>query len=304
MRGRFVIRRLHGAAALSLLLHGAILAAFWQGSNGPASEGSGAAEATLAVAIVAATGDPARGGEPIAVEPGPVLAAVDAAAPTGSQPSGATQTVRVEARPLSAAVPARDAAPGSEVSLAVALPPAPELKPVGTGEPASTTAAPARLAQSQNSSRSLAEAKEPEPPVADAFASLSAGSDESPSFQTASLRVDGQPGLPGGQGAMLASLSAGPSASGPRFDLASLGNRPPKYPELARRRGQEGRTLLQVEVSASGRPLNVEIAESSGHALLDEAALEAVARWRFQPAQRSGAAVAGTVEVPILFRLE
>jgi periplasmic protein TonB len=80
-------------------------------------------------------------------------------------------------------------------------------------------------------------------------------------------------------------------------------DRPPVYPEMARRRGQQGRVLLQVNVSANGTPVGVTIAQSSGVASLDDAALRAVEQWRFVPATRGGTAVPAIAEVPVRFRL-
>jgi len=80
-------------------------------------------------------------------------------------------------------------------------------------------------------------------------------------------------------------------------------DRPPVYPEVARRRGQQGRVLLQVNVSANGTPVDVTVAQSSGFASLDDAALRAVEQWRFVPATRGGTAVPALAEVPVRFRL-
>jgi periplasmic protein TonB len=44
------------------------------------------------------------------------------------------------------------------------------------------------------------------------------------------------------------------------------------YPEEARRRGEEGRTAVRFTVDRSGRVLDVELSQSSGSAILDEAA--------------------------------
>jgi periplasmic protein TonB len=80
-------------------------------------------------------------------------------------------------------------------------------------------------------------------------------------------------------------------------------DRPPVYPEIARRRGQQGRVVLQVSVSAEGMPVAVTVAESSGYASLDAAALTAVQRWRFAPATRGGAPVPAVAEQTVRFRL-
>jgi protein TonB len=81
-------------------------------------------------------------------------------------------------------------------------------------------------------------------------------------------------------------------------------NRAPVYPESARRRGEQGRVLLRVDVSAEGMPLDVSVAGTSGHPILDSAALSAVRQWRFVPGTQAGRAVAAVAEVPIRFHLE
>jgi protein TonB len=90
----------------------------------------------------------------------------------------------------------------------------------------------------------------------------------------------------------------------PQAISGRAGNPKPDYPAEARRRGLQGKVVLLVEVSAAGLPASVAVASSSGHAALDQAALAAVQRWRFSPATRGGAPVAGTAQVPIQFRLE
>lgn len=50
------------------------------------------------------------------------------------------------------------------------------------------------------------------------------------------------------------------------------------YPPEAVRRGLEGEVILLLTLTDSGRLVSAEIARSSGHALLDEAALDAAAR--------------------------
>lgn len=82
------------------------------------------------------------------------------------------------------------------------------------------------------------------------------------------------------------------------------GNPAPDYPTRARRRGWEGRAILEVEVDEEGRPAEVRLVESSGYRLLDQAALETVERWRFTPARRGGKTEADTLKLPIRFALQ
>jgi protein TonB len=76
------------------------------------------------------------------------------------------------------------------------------------------------------------------------------------------------------------------------------------YPRAARSLGHEGRVLLKIEVSARGEVIDVEVVESSGHALLDQAARVAVRAWDFRPATERGVPVRGSLLHRIVFRLE
>jgi len=90
----------------------------------------------------------------------------------------------------------------------------------------------------------------------------------------------------------------------PRYNAAYLSNPPPAYPMAARRRGIEGTALVHAEVSPEGACLRAELKKSSGAEMLDQAAVEAVRKWRFVPAKRGSVAVVAWVEVPITFKLE
>lgn len=90
----------------------------------------------------------------------------------------------------------------------------------------------------------------------------------------------------------------------PDASAYSRDNRPPVYPLGARRRREQGVVILSVDVTAEGRATAVSIRQSSGFAELDEAALEAVRRWRFAPATQGGAPVParGYVDIPFVLR--
>lgn len=93
------------------------------------------------------------------------------------------------------------------------------------------------------------------------------------------------------------------SVSAPRFDVDYLDNPAPVYPALAKRMGEEGKVMLRVHVEANGQPSRIEIRNSSGSPRLDQAAEQAVWRWKFVPAKRGNDAVAAWVVVPISFNL-
>ncbi|MER2603250.1 MAG: energy transducer TonB [Candidatus Competibacter phosphatis] len=104
----------------------------------------------------------------------------------------------------------------------------------------------------------------------------------------------------GAVGGVSASREAGGAPSTTEAKLRPLpGNPQPRYPSLARRRGEEGRVLLRLTVNATGQVEAVSVARSSGYELLDQEAQRTVARWRFQspPTERMVA------QIPITFRL-
>lgn len=89
----------------------------------------------------------------------------------------------------------------------------------------------------------------------------------------------------------------------PHFQADYLHNPAPAYPPLSARRGEQGKVMLRVQVSAQGQALQVELAQSSGFSRLDAAAQEAVRRWRFIPARQGEQAMAAWVIVPVNFKL-
>ena len=98
--------------------------------------------------------------------------------------------------------------------------------------------------------------------------------------------------------------SAANIKSGSTTGVRVRSNPPPPYPAAARSAHQEGLVTLDVQVSATGIPTTVSLASGSGFPALDQAAIAAVHRWRFEPAKVAGNPVAGRVRVPIRFHLE
>lgn len=80
-------------------------------------------------------------------------------------------------------------------------------------------------------------------------------------------------------------------------------NTPPGYPEIARLRGYEGIVLIALEILPDGRVGGTRISKSSGYAILDQTAVEAVKPWKFEPAKKSGKPYKIWVELPIKFVL-
>ena len=89
----------------------------------------------------------------------------------------------------------------------------------------------------------------------------------------------------------------------PIYSAAYLSNNPPAYPMAARRRGIEGTVVIRALIHDNGHCHHAALKKSSGHTILDKAALEAVKDWRFTPARRGGQTTVAWVDVPITFRL-
>lgn len=94
------------------------------------------------------------------------------------------------------------------------------------------------------------------------------------------------------------------TVSQPRFDADYLLNPAPTYPALSRRMGEEGKVVLRVFVEPAGRPGQIEVKSGSGSPRLDQAAQDAVWRWKFVAARRGEEAVGAWVLVPIVFNLK
>ena len=80
-------------------------------------------------------------------------------------------------------------------------------------------------------------------------------------------------------------------------------NPPPRYPEMARRKGWEGSVMVRAHVSAAGRVTSVSLQRGSSYGVLNQAALAAVKSWRFRPGSIGGQAADTIVEVPVNFSL-
>ena len=85
----------------------------------------------------------------------------------------------------------------------------------------------------------------------------------------------------------------------PRIDPGSRVQ--PTYPGFAAIYALGGRAILDVTVTNTGVVSAAYIEQSSGHRALDEASLQAVRQWHFQPGDRDGKPVGGVVRVPLRF---
>ncbi|MGH6630412.1 MAG: energy transducer TonB, partial [Burkholderiales bacterium] len=75
----------------------------------------------------------------------------------------------------------------------------------------------------------------------------------------------------------------------------------PEYPPLAKMARIQGVVRLDAVISVDGTIQNLKLI--SGHPLLVRAALEAVARWRYQPTLLNGEPVEVLTEIDVNFHL-
>lgn len=89
----------------------------------------------------------------------------------------------------------------------------------------------------------------------------------------------------------------------PRSDAAHLDNPAPTYPPVSRRMQEEGRVLLDVYILPDGSVGDIKLKRTSGHTRLDQAALDAVRRWKYQPARKGNVPIPYWYVQPIDFSL-
>jgi periplasmic protein TonB len=92
--------------------------------------------------------------------------------------------------------------------------------------------------------------------------------------------------------------------SPPLVDASFAGNRPPEYPAMSRRTGEQGVVALRVMIGTDGRASDVVVTRSSGSPRLDQAAITAIRQWRFVPAQQGGRPVSQWYDWRWEFRLK
>lgn len=78
---------------------------------------------------------------------------------------------------------------------------------------------------------------------------------------------------------------------------------PPIYPNVARKKKQQGTVWLDVSLDVLGRQQELTVHKSSGVALLDKAAIKAVTQWKFADIQQNHQASHVKIRIPIEFLL-
>lgn len=87
-------------------------------------------------------------------------------------------------------------------------------------------------------------------------------------------------------------------------DIIPLVRINPDYPQRALSRGIEGWVVVQFTISATGTVKDAQVVDSS-NGIFDDAALKAIARWRYNPKVEEGVAVERVgVQTKLVFKLE
>ena len=94
-------------------------------------------------------------------------------------------------------------------------------------------------------------------------------------------------------------------AAGSDQDVIPLVRIAPDYPPRALSRGIEGWVIVQFTITATGSVTDAIVVDSDPKEIFDEAALRAIARWRYNPRVEGGVAVERVgVQTIIRFQLE
>ena len=103
--------------------------------------------------------------------------------------------------------------------------------------------------------------------------------------------------------ASAAAISGSQQQGAPAQDLKTANRVDPTYPPASRRAGEQGTVRLKVLVDTNGRASNVQVTQSSGFTRLDEAAMDAVRKWRFVAATDGTNKIQAYTQVAVTFKL-
>ena len=307
-------RQALGRAALaSVVLHAGVLAALLIGAERAKRDMHEAADATPTVELVMieqkGAGPTEAQAPPVPAPPEkPVPAVSSAATPPVPPPVQPAPQPPAPQPPVASTAPPPPAAPPPPPletdAAAVKLPPPPPMPPPPTPGPPAAAAPPAVVPPArppiaapptlpQMATRE-ATPPLPSPPGPPAPASPTPPEPE----------VDATPRVNlGGTDSLSNVLVQGDQVIPAAMD-AKVHNREPIYPDEAVRHGEQGAVVLLIRVSPEGLANSVDIARSSGFNLLDRAARDAVATWRFMPAVRDGQPIDSSMSVRVVFQLD
>lgn len=184
----------------------------------------------------------------------------------------------------------------------------PAAEPATVQPPPQAPTTPKPLAQRQEPAPQPAKAKvesvKPPPTPLEAIADINTGEKTPPPLVKNSPVSAAQPAAEPPKN-VPAPADMSREVSPARVDARYASTNPrPQYPSMARRLGQEGTVVLEVVVSTEGLAKSVRIQESSGYELLDQAALQAISKWKFVPAKRGETPIEQKLNTRWTYKLE
>jgi protein TonB len=94
-------------------------------------------------------------------------------------------------------------------------------------------------------------------------------------------------------------------SAGSDRDVIPLVRINPDYPPRAQQRGIEGYVIVQFTITATGTVKDAVVVEAQPKGMFDDAALKAIARWRYNPKVENGTAVERVgIRTRLTFQLE
>ena len=235
---------------------------------------------------------------------------VDATPPPAADPAPVAEAVP-EAEPEANAVPAAEESPAKPPVAAAALPAVEPALPERAPEPVATLAANPR--QKPVPPAPVTEPATVMPPAGPELRDADATPATAPGPAASAPADPADPATRGGSGRTGGPMRAGDRPGGGRpglpddylARLEALLEQAMRYPRRARLRNEEGVVLVRFVIHHDGAVSGVDIARSSGHALLDAEAVDLLQR--VQPLPRSwrsaGLAPPLRLEVPVRFVL-
>jgi periplasmic protein TonB len=117
------------------------------------------------------------------------------------------------------------------------------------------------------------------------------------SFVVTAPRIGGRRGSGGGGGGGL----LGSDMDSPPTPVSKI---QPNYPSSLLSKGIGGTAKVACVIDENGKVVSTSIRQSSGNAELDKAAVNAVTKWKFKPAQKGGRNMRATCVVPFNFEVK
>lgn len=124
-------------------------------------------------------------------------------------------------------------------------------------------------------------------------------------FVAISILLAGGLLVAGGQTPVRAATREPSASTPPSVDITYKNRNPPRYPVEAIKKGEQGNVVLDITVDATGKVTGVQVDRHGTDAppVLQIAALQAAANWKFGPGRKNGKAIGGVIQIPVNFSL-